>query len=167
MQGRPRTGCAPGYRTTMRYRSPDHRCSPRQDGNANHRGCWCRLLPRDLPFGASICRESIQRSVAIHLPGIKPRRRKIRNGWRVGIDLWFQAERIILAMNAAILAGHSSVEVIAGIDLDTRLVGPEFENAARGGILNPGGKARLGGGAAAQAEIVVVALPDLNLFIGV
>ena len=70
-------------------------------------------------------------------------------------------------MDAAILAGHGSIEEIAGIELDAGLVGPEFENAARAGIFDPGGKARLAGGAAAQAEIVIVALPDQNLFIGV
>ena len=45
--------CARGYRTTMRYRSPHHRCSPRRDGSANRSGCWCRLLPRELPYSSA------------------------------------------------------------------------------------------------------------------
>jgi hypothetical protein len=62
---------------------------------------------------ALVHRKSIQRCVAIHLPGIEPRRGKIRTAWCVGIDLRFQAERVILAMGPAILAGHRSVEEIA------------------------------------------------------
>jgi hypothetical protein len=51
--------------------------------------------------------------VAIDLPRIEPRRWKIRAVWRVGIDLRFQAERVILTVDAAILACHGSVEEIA------------------------------------------------------
>ena len=116
--------------------------------------------PLDLTDG-----KSIQRDVTIGLPGIEPRRWKIRTVWRVGIDLRFQAERVILAVNAAILAGHGPVEKIAGIELDAGLVGPEFENPARLWIFHAGGKARLGGRAAGQTVIVIVALPDLNLFV--
>ena len=105
--------------------------------------------------------------MAIGLPGIEPRRWKIRTVWRIGIDLRLQAERVILTVNAAIFAGHGSVEKIAGIELDAGLVGPEFEHAAGLLIFHARGKARLIGDAAAQAEIVIVTLPDQNLFIRV
>src|SRR5882672_8099986 len=92
-------------------------------------------------FIASIHGKSVQRGVAVDLAGIEPRRRKVRTVWRVGIDLWFQAECVILTVDAAILAGHGSVEEIAGIELDARLVGPEFENATRLRVFHAGGKA--------------------------
>src|SRR5258708_39167205 len=49
MQDRPETGCARGCRTTMRYRLPHYRASPRRDGTAVRPGSWCRLPPCDLP----------------------------------------------------------------------------------------------------------------------
>src|SRR5438309_9552334 len=156
----------------MRYRSPDHRCSPHRDGNANRLRFWCRLPPHGSPlffcfFCASDCGKSIQRGVAIELPGIEPRRRKIRTVWRIGIDLWLQAERVILAMDAVILAGHGSIEEIAGIELNARLVGPEFENTARSRIFQASGKAWRAGNASGEAEIVIIPLPDMNLLIRV
>src|SRR5438094_5434032 len=106
----------------MRYRSPDHRCSPHLDDNADRSGFWYRLPPRS-PLSFSVCGKSIERDVAIGLPGIELRGRKVRAVRRIGIDLRLQAERVVLAVDTAIFAGHGTIEEIARIELDARLVG--------------------------------------------
>src|SRR6266849_2779392 len=169
MQDRPGTGCARGYRTTRRYRSLDHRCSPRPKYNGARKGSWWRLPPRDFlgSTAPSTRGKSIQRGVAIGLPGIEPRRRIVWTIWRVGIGLRLQAQRVILAVNSAIFSGHGPVEEIARIELDTGLIRQNFEDPARLWIFHAGSKTGVAGAAAAQAEIVIVALADLNLFNGI
>ena len=103
--------------------------------------------------------------MAIGLPGIEPRGRKVRTVRCIRIDLRLQTERVVLAMNAAIFAGHGSIEEIARIELDAGLVGPEVENAAGSQIFHARGKTWRAGGAAGQTVIVIVALPDLDLLI--
>src|SRR5712664_1501945 len=169
MQDRPGTGCARGYRTTRRCRWPDHRCSPRPKGNGARKGSWWRLHPCDLhgSTAPSTRGKSIPRGVTIGLPGIEPRRRIVWTIWRVGIGLRLQAQRVILAVNAAIFSGHGPVEEIARIELDTGLICQNFEDPARPRIFHAGSKTGIAGAAAAQAEIVIVALADLNLFKGI
>src|SRR3982074_1389952 len=147
MQDRPGTGCARGYRTT----------SPRPKHNGARKGSWWRLPPRDLlgstppsPRG-----KSIQRGVTIGLPGIEPRRRIVRTVWRVGIGLRLQAQRVILAVNAAIFSGHGPIEEIARIELDTGLICQNFEDPARLWIFHAGSETAIPGGHAARAESVI------------
>src|SRR5712664_2219 len=169
MQDRPGTECARGCRTTRRCRWLDHRCSPHPKHNGARKGSWWRLPPCDL-LGSpapSTRGKSIQRGVTIGLPGIEPRRRLVWTIWRVGIGLRLQAQRVILAVNSAIFSGHCPVEEIARIELDTGLICQNFEDPARLWIFHAGSKPGVAGAAAAQAEIVIVALADLNLFNGI
>src|SRR6202043_757442 len=64
-------------------------------------------------FAPSGCRKSIPRGVAIGLPGIEPRRRIVGTIRRIRIELRLEAQRAILAMNAAIFSGHGPVKKIA------------------------------------------------------
>ena len=64
------------------------------------------------------------------LPGIEPRRRKVRTVRRIRIDLRLQAQRVILTVNPAIFSGHGPVEEIARIELDAGLVGRHGQHAA-------------------------------------
>src|SRR5712664_2379905 len=169
MQDRPGTECARGCRTTRRCRWLDHRCSPHPKHNGARKGSWWRLPPCDL-LGSpapSTRGKSIQRGVTIGLSGIEPRRRIVWTIWRVGIGLRLQAQRVILAVNSAIYSGHGPVEEIARIKLDTGLICQNFEDPARLWIFHAGSKTGVAGAAAAQAEIVIVALADLNLFNGI
>src|SRR3981189_868783 len=94
--------------------------------------------------------KSIQRGVTIGLACIEPRRRIVRMIRRVGIDLWLQAQRVILAVNAAIFPGHGPVEEIARIELDTWLICQKFEDPARLRIFPAGSKTPLAGAPASQ-----------------
>src|SRR6266850_1464002 len=169
MQDQPETRCARGYRTTRRCRWPDHRCSPRPKDNGARKRLWWRLPPCGLPDSTapSTRGKSIPRGVTIGLPGIEPRRRIVWTIRRVGVDLRLKAQRVILAVNAAIFSGHGPVEEIARIELDTGLICQNFEDPARPRIFHAGSKTGIAGAAAAQAEIVIVALADLNLFKGI
>jgi hypothetical protein len=119
-----------------------------------------------LPASAtSGCGKSIPRGVAIRLPGIEPRRRIVRTIRRVRIVLRFQAQRVVLAMNAAIFSGHGAVEEIARIKLDSRLIGQKLKDAAGVRIFEAGSRSRFAGSAPAQTEIVIIALADPDLFI--
>ena len=62
---------------------------------------------------------------------------------RVREVLRLQRETVALAVDVATGADQCAVEEIAGIELDSRLVGPEFEHPARAGVFDTGGKARL------------------------
>src|SRR3954466_15961473 len=102
MPDRPATACVREYRTTRQYRSRDHRLDPRRDGSAARSGSSCRPLPCDpSPGGVSGCGKSIERNVAIGLPGVEPGRWKVRTVGAVGIDLRLQAECVVLTMNPA------------------------------------------------------------------
>src|SRR6266581_1021014 len=168
MQDRPGTTCARECRTTRRCQWLDHRCSPRPKDNGARKGLWWRLPPCGLPGSTapSTRGKSIPRGVTIGLPGIEPRRRIVWTIRRVRVDLRFQAQRVILAVNAAIFSGHGPVEEIARIELDTGLICQNFEDPARLRIFHAGSETGIAG-AAAQAEIVIVALADLNLFKGI
>src|ERR1700674_4055686 len=50
------------------------------------------------------CGKAIPRGVGIRLPGTEPRRRIVRMVRRIRIALRFEAQRVVLAMNAAIFS---------------------------------------------------------------
>ena len=153
-----------GYRTTTRCRSPDHRCSPHRDGNADRSRNWVGTSSTRFPV-LSVCGKSIERDVAIDLPGIEPRRREIRTVRRIRVDCGSRHSASYCAVSLAIFARHGAVEEIARIELDAGLVGPEFENTARAPDLRRARQNAAWRCAAAQAVVVIVALPDLQLLI--
>ena len=111
---RPKAGAATGFISSIPKNSRGFFMAVRQ-GPAPRATGFAQSRPATSAgySSPSVCGKSIKRCVAIYLPGIEPRRGKIRTVWCVGIDLRFQAECAILPVNAAILAGHGSVEEIA------------------------------------------------------
>src|ERR1700744_3380852 len=85
----------------------------------------------------SVCGKPVARDMTIGLSGIEPRRWKIRTVRRIRIMLRLQAQRIELAMGAAVFADHAAVEEIAGIELHAGLIGPQFHGAPGRGIFDP------------------------------
>ena len=86
---------------------------------------------------------------------------------RIRITLRLQAQRIELAMHAAIFADHPAIEEIAGIELHAGLIGPQFHGAARHRLFDARRQPRFAHNAAAQAEIMIIALADPKLLVGI
>src|SRR4029077_12645618 len=79
-------------------------------------------------------RELILRDGVISLAGIQNHRGEFRLVGRIGKVLGFEAEGIAARIGHAAFAGSFSVQEISGVKLHARLGGPNFQDAARGGL---------------------------------
>ena len=70
----------------------------------------CSMQPFLSSAAPSLRGKAIQRGVTIDLSGVEPRRRIARPVRRVRIGLRLQAQRVILAVNAAVFADHGAVD---------------------------------------------------------
>src|SRR5215470_14060994 len=76
-------------------------------------------------------RELEDGDMTVGLVRVQPRRREVGPIRRIRPNLWLKAERIGLAVKAPTLPGDGTVEEIAGIELQTRLVGHQRHHATR------------------------------------
>src|SRR5450756_2039943 len=84
----------------------------------------------DLVLSSSM-REPVQRGVAIDLPGKKMRYREVGPVGCVGPSLRLKADGVGLPIKPTTLSGGAAIEIVPRIDLQTGLIGVQFEHAAR------------------------------------
>src|SRR3954452_3369086 len=153
----PRTAAPREYRTTRPYRSGDHRSGLRRDDSARHKARWSAPAPS---CGRSRGREPIHRLVLIDVVRRKTRAWKIRSIRTVRPDLRLQADGVALAIDTA-LAAHGPIEIVAGIDLQARLIGEQLHDPPRARRLEPGREPHAG--AVAHTEVVIIAMTAFDL----
>src|SRR6267142_1684611 len=79
---------------------------------------------------------------------------------RIGKVLGFQAEGVAARIGYAALAGSFAIEKIAGVKLDAGLGGPNFHDAAGGGLDDAGSEGFAGAGGATNDIVVVVSAAE-------
>lgn len=86
---------------------------------------------------------------------------------RIRPSLWLKAKGIGLPIEAAAFSRHRPVKEIAGIELETGLIGEKLHPSAGRAMQDSGGEPRCLGPAALEAKIVVVALRKTKLLVSV
>src|SRR5579872_2284687 len=100
------------------------------------------------------------------LAGIQNRVREIRMVRRIWKMLSFQTESIATLINVAVLAGDCSIKKVSGIELNSRLSCRNFQHAAGGRFINSRSEFEPGT-FAVDHEIVIIPVPELQLFVRV
>ena len=107
--------------------------------------------------------QPVDHAVVVRLARVHPRRSERRLVGRVGKDLRLERDPVAHAVDVLLLADQRAVEEVAGVDLDSRLVGQHLEHAARARVLEPRGELGLGRLAGIEHEIVVDPAADDDL----
>ena len=78
--------------------------------------------------------------------------------------LGFQAKAGTFVINPAIRAAKGAIQEVAGIKLNPRLSGVDFQHPARGRLVNSGGQYQLSG-QIIQHKVMIVAAGELELLV--
>jgi len=86
--------------------------------------------------------EFVRGDGVVALAGVQDHRGEFGLVGGIGIVLGFQAEGVAAGRGEAALAGSFAVEKIAGVKLSGGLGGPNFQDAAGGGLDDAGGEVK-------------------------
>src|SRR5690348_15306255 len=109
-------------------------------------------------------RESINDRVMINRARFENDRGEAGFVRRVGKMLWLHAESIAELVNPAAFSFQRAIEEVAGIKLQARLAGKNFENPSRGWFVNPSHETDRAG-VVVNHPVIIVAARELQLFI--